>query len=1546
MAPVIIVGFLFYAATGFFLQDRFITAKMAAALQKSFQGTGLHISIGRAHWAGINRIQASRVVFRDAFDNSIPIRSEKLYLNLDLFAFLANRLHPESALREVELIKPHFELRRYSDGTINYGRYMLPGEIQMQVTFKVRKGTIRVIDYQYGRHILQKIDGSVNLNKYNVLTWDFKGLSDINEQMEWSSRGKCFFNKPDGMGQLVASHVAVDHIAPFIPEAGRYKIHSGFANIRLQFAWNKEGFWLRKGAASFVNVGFVLPWVRGPFTVAQLDAEFSPAECNIHKADIFHNRTVIRVSGLINNRSNSMKAELSADRINLADFDRLLPMVKQNAIRGEADLRLAVAGRLDHPVMNGELFINNGQFVLAGQGNITRITGRILIRDNNLKIQRLEGNYDNSLFGLSGNIENLFDPYLDLHFYGSGLNFEPDESQLSSQYGFKIDGPIDFNGTISGKPNSPKIAGEFSVGKLLYQGISFDNLRFELEWDGKADNLEVIKAQSDLWDGHLSLKGKIGVRSKRIQWQISGRLADLNINKTTFGTDGDLRGKISSDLILKGDWHKGTPFKYGSILGTFMGDDFTYHNVKVDEVNGAFNWIDGNLNIDSIQAKIGRGMIYGHLSWNPAEISANVSAENIHIRKLFPDNSSYPLDGVFNGNVSFSGPLPELTGKMKGVLSRVTWAGKQIGTIDCALDYDQQRLNITDALVTTDAGDCNITGHIDLAGTPWMSLNISSDDIQLDALSKYLPDIADLKPSGNAKVNCTIQGQYDNPDIQGEVSLTAPAFGSFQMEQGFLKVAGNFKELSITEFNLTKQNSHITLNGRISQNKLDLYFAGSAIPLGTLQLMFGGKAVDGTIDVQGGITGDPLNPVLSGQITGGTLSFGTLSFQQLTAAFIWKSQTIEITSAKLSQARAMISLNGKVSLTKTYPSDLNIEISQFNLADLLNELPTLPPDFDAAGKLSGFVKMTGDFDNPQLQISGELFQGVINTLPVAAEFNLSYYDNRVNIEKFLLTQGTGLLSASGVWETGKLARINMKLYDFPCQALHSFINSDYQLTGTANASISAEWSIRGVSGDYQLAVKDLTVNDYLLGDLNVNGALNNQGISVEEGGLTRKGGLITGQGYIPWPKEFLQGLKLPFVTDDQSRDLNMAVSIKNIPADFVNLFSSESDFKVLKGLLNGELKVNGLVTEPKVSGNLDIDDLMLDISGLPCQIDGFQASVSLDGASATIKRGRGNYGQGKFSVNGSVDYHGLEIKSLNLELTGSDIYYNNSHFNGYGNLNLKLSGPLTGPVISGDIVIFNSKFSLLSYSPTTESSSAWNPTLMIGIRTRGNVRYRQPGLADVTLRGKVQVEGNFDEPKIEGEVETQEGIITLYSRTFKVNHGKVTFDFADGYLPYIDINSSLRSSKAEIFLDVKGRVGNNITVNLTSEPYMSQSDLLAELNWPQFDDNKTPMAMNDVITGNIGVLTDTIFGDFLYQLRSAFDLDYLYLEPNYQQNDLRLYVGRNITKDLFLSYSRSFMDTSKDVWELDYQITPRLSLGSNFTTLDETSWLLMYRFNF
>lgn len=1547
LALTAVMGFLFYTATGYFLQDSIITIKARSLLQNYFKNSGLRVFVAKIYWTGPDRLRGTEIVLRDIHNQSVPFQVKRLELRLNLWAWLKNGFQSETAISEITFINPRLKLNRFADGSWDVVKYFPQSKekLQMQAVIRIKDGSIAFDDQQFGRYKLTKVSGKINMEAGSILRWQLKGKADLNDRMEWVSRGKCSIDQPAGKGVLEANHLALNRIAPFIPGSDIYRLRSGQADTVINFAWNRSGLWLEKGNATITEAVLFLPRWKEQLILKQMTAEFSPLWLSIKKARIVHNRTVIRLAGEVNTKTTVVKAEISADQISLADLNRWFPRNQEVSLKGTADARVAVMGTIDKPLLDGEVFINNTRLDIEGQPPVERISGRLIIRNNNLTVAKLEGTWNNSLLGMYGKVINLLHPRLDLRVYGAGLNLQPQEIVDLSRFSLKINGKTNFLGAITGELSNPKLSGEVIFEQLSYNNIPIDNFKLTLEWDFPTNSLKILELTGELWQGTLAAKGEVVVNRKGVKWQISGKTSGLNLDKTFLNPEPGVKGRISADLIFKGEWLRGAQFEPGSIYGIFKGERLSYRDASIDELNGVFSWVDGNLSIDSIQAKIGDGAVYGHLSYDATRVLAGIDGENVPVNRLLPNHNQYPLDGIFNGSLSIEGPPEEFIGRIDGTFSKVSWASKSIGTISGVIDYKERGLEISQLQVLTDSGDYLLKGKVDLSSQPLVALSVTSDNIKLSGLKKWLSVSPALALDGYAAINLELNGLAVNPLIHGQISLTNPVFGPIHLEKGNIKIDGDLNDLAFSDCTLTAADSRIAIAGKISGEKFDLNIKGTSINLGRIGLECGGKTVNGVVDLDGRLTGDFSTPVLTANITGRDLSYGAFNYRDLKAKVTWDPRALVVNEAQMKQAESTVTVNGKIMMDPVR-LDLGAAVSSLSLKKVLEITGKANSGMEIDGILSGLVTIKGKPANPDLTVTGNLLQGMINGLPVAGEFNLSYSDNRVLLKRVLLTQGTGTLLADGVWENGQFLRVEIGIQDFPCQALEPFLKSPYKIGGVVNSYALLEWSKTGVSGDYRIEINNLQAAQEQLGDLRASGNFLNYGLTVTDGSLYRKGGSLAIKGFLPWPPKLFNWFNLSTEDLKNSPDFSLDFQAQNLPAVWFSLlFPAVS---VTDGSVNGSLSFRRAVNKPEIFGSLECNNVKGSIAGFPSLIDNFQATVDFNGGTASIIRMKGGYGKGKFNITGNVDFEGYRLQGLALNLSGSRLYYKNYFFDGYGDVNLALNGKLPKPSLTGEIAIYNSKISIGGAGQTRKKASfAFQPELDVNIKTKDNVRYRQAGIADLPLGGSIQVQGDLTSPRIQGEARAKTGVVTLYGQVFIVKRGQAVFKYSQGYYPYIDIDSRLKTRKAEVILSIKGQLGDGseLAINLSSQPYLPPSELYALLNWSDLKGDK-PMTVDGVVTGNLGFVTDSIFGDVFSEVSNALYLDYIYLEPNYQQNDVRINLGDYLTKDLFLTYSRSVLKEAKDIWGLDYQLTPRLSLGGKYSVLDGTDWRLIYRFGF
>lgn len=1539
ITSLVIIGALFYALSFFLLQDQVLTIQIQNSLQKSLKGRGLNIQIGNIHWSGWGSFKCSKVSLIDTKQQLIPVQAEQINLSFDLLALLLNSRHFERALRKVELIDPSVSLQRYADGTWNFQKYFRKSnrKLTLDMVVIVKNGALALADGLYGTHNLTQINGKARFHQGESLNWECEGLSDFNQNFQWSSRGNAAANFKIGRGEVSVANLRLSEIAPFLSEHYAVKIFKGTGKFDIKFGWDHGEFWLINGAAILNDTRLKLPALNKLLDIKELDGQIFPSGFQINEARIGYNGASIKLSGSLNTKTAAIEGTISAARIRLADLNQFIPELKRRRFEGLADLKVTVSGDLDQPVLNGQISLNDMGIDLNKVLRVKRITGQAKIVRNNLDIRKMEGLLGEASVGIEGKIINIFAPKYALKISGEGLN--PAELGLPEVAGLKPVTAFDFQGKVGGELWSPLITGEIQIDRLEYRELPAENVKAAIAWNVASKSVQISKLAGEIGGGSFFAEGAIKINPQGVSWKVSGELTGIELGSIKFASELNLKGQISTHALLKGEWRPGEPFDPGLILGTFTGEDFTNQEIHLQEIQGVYSWEKNKLIVDSIQAEIGQGRIYGHLAWDTRVLTASFNAEHLALRALLPDAKKYPFDGIVDGSFEFEGPLSDLDGKIQGSIKQVVYLSKPVGEITCNLEYTGKGLKIISLQVASGTGDYSIGGGVDWAAEPTLDITVSSDNLSLKGFQDWLPVSPALPLGGTGSLRLELLGPLTNPAYTGEIRLDHPSLGNFRMEQGTIQIDGDLREIRLNRVEFNDGPSSILVSGKANHAELALLLVGRQIDLNQLGLEYDGKRLQGRMNFEGKLSGNPFAPVLSLEILPGTLVFGPFAGDISSGNLTWKDHAIQLSQIKLNGEDFKINIYGEVDLSRPVTVDLGFNVFDLNLAKLLQVFNA--SEIAATGKLGGLVKITGNLFQPEIRINGELSGATLSSVPLHGEFELNYHQNRLIIEQLKLWQNSGNLVADGVWEAHSRLNLQVMTTGFSLETFNFLLPPGHRLAGTIDLDTNLAWSGSKISGELKAKVGEFHLNQNRLGNLQLVGKFTEQGIAIDESKLESKEGSVTARGYLPWPNQVLTKMGRL----NNSRGLHLELVFKDAPVGMVNSYLPEN-IKVTSGSLNGSLNLEGAYRWPLFSGELEASHVGVETSLLPLPIERARLEMNINHNKVIIERARGEYGEGRFTLNGEALLFGEEDQlHYNLNFKGSNLYYCNNYFDGFSNLNLLLTGTTNNSKLTGEINISEGRIGLLKIAPKGKSAVKWNPSFDLRVTTGKKVRYRQVGIADIPVRGDLRIGGDLKKPLISGEAVSNKGVLTVYGQTFKINRGKAVFKYSEGIYPYVDIESSVLTPKAEVFLTIKGQIGDDVAINLSSYPSLSEEDLFALLNWSELRGDK-PLSIQGIANTNLSMVTDTVFGEVFYELRQALHLDYLYLEHDYTADEFRISAGDYVSSKLFLSYSRSVTSLPKEKWGLDYHLTSHLTVGGTYSLEDGTSWRLTYRFRF
>ncbi|MGE5604514.1 MAG: hypothetical protein ACM3YE_02350, partial [Bacteroidota bacterium] len=604
----------------------------------------------------------------------------------------------------------------------------------------------------------------------------------------------------------------------------------------------------------------------------------------------------------------------------------------------------------------------------------------------------------------------------------------PAEFGLPEFAGLKLGSAIDFQGEVEGELWSPLITGELRIDWLEYQELSAENLKAAITWDVASKSLQISKLAGELGEGSFLAEGTININSRGVEWKVSGDLAGFELGSTKLGSGLSLMGKISTHALLKGKWLLGEAFDPGLILGTFKGEGFTNQDIHLQDIQGVYSWGKNKLIVESIQAGTGQGRIYGHLAWDTRVLTASFNAEHISLRDLLPDVKKYPFDGIVDGSFEFEGPLSDLDGEIQGSIKQAVYLSKPVGEITCNLEYTGKGLKIIALQVASDTGDYSIDGGVDWAAEPTVDITVSSDNINLKGFKNWLPVSSSLPLGGVGTLRLKLLGPITNPAYTGEIHLDHPSMGKFRMEQGTIQLEGDLQEIWLNRMEFNDGPSLIVISGKANHGELALFLSGKQINLDQLGLEYDGKRLQGRMNFEGKLVGNPFDPALSVEILPGSLVFGPFAGDIRSGNITWKDHEIQLSQIKLNGEDFKVNIYGKADLSQPLMVDLGFNVSDLNLTKLLQVFNV--SEIAATGKLGGLVKVTGNPFQPEIRVNGELSDATLSSVPFHGEFELDYHQNRLIIEQLKLWQNSGHLIAGGVWKANSVLNLQVTATGF------------------------------------------------------------------------------------------------------------------------------------------------------------------------------------------------------------------------------------------------------------------------------------------------------------------------------------------------------------------------------------------------------------------------------------------------------------------------------------------------------------------------------------
>jgi translocation and assembly module TamB len=230
------------------------------------------------------------------------------------------------------------------------------------------------------------------------------------------------------------------------------------------------------------------------------------------------------------------------------------------------------------------------------------------------------------------------------------------------------------------------------------------------------------------------------------------------------------------------------------------------------------------------------------------------------------------------------------------------------------------------------------------------------------------------------------------------------------------------------------------------------------------------------------------------------------------------------------------------------------------------------------------------------------------------------------------------------------------------------------------------------------------------------------------------------------------------------------------------------------------------------------------------------------------------------------------------------------------------------------------------------------PKLDISIEGRDALVVRN-NVADLTASLSLRVTGDTDFPQVSGRVTATSGTVFFRSDRYEVQRAVVEFPPNTNIEPYINLQAETEIRGYQIVVNLAGELTNteNLSATVRSNPALPQADVVSLITTGNLANNDSgiPTLAQGGINTAAELLTDTLINDPARRATDKlFGLNVFEIDPIISGQRLgasaRLTVGRQINKNLLVTYSTNLSQDQNQVLALEYRVSNRLSFVAQY----------------
>lgn len=372
-----------------------------------------------------------------------------------------------------------------------------------------------------------------------------------------------------------------------------------------------------------------------------------------------------------------------------------------------------------------------------------------------------------------------------------------------------------------------------------------------------------------------------------------------------------------------------------------------------------------------------------------------------------------------------------------------------------------------------------------------------------------------------------------------------------------------------------------------------------------------------------------------------------------------------------------------------------------------------------------------------------------------------------------------------------------------------------------------------------------------------------------------------------------------------------------------------------------------------LSGRARVNDGVLIVPSVAAKAERIQAELSFQKDRIVLEKLSGVTTRGVLTAEGFVQLNpALQVESLRYQ----------THFTGVSAVPIPAvyaigSGDITVSWREGELALVSGEariddaLATIGFGGQPGAGGNGGGDINYDIRVRGErgIWLRNPQ-ADIELGVDLTVRKVGEDVLYSGEMVSRQGRIYYLDHTLRLSEGRLLFDNVSRFNPQLDLTAELPVSgrhtngPERLKLKVTGSLQEPVFVFSAEPPVWDETQIITYLSLNVTMDELPAMEQKELLSR---LLAERVLGYFQTQVskrvRDYISLDYLELETGIGGSEAaRVTVGKYVTRNLYVSYTQSFVDDFQPAFRIEYYLNRRNELVAERSM--DGRYSLRYRF--